>query len=130
MDRKYIKKYVDFLLKYSTYTDPKQIEEYLVGHFMFNTIIVLEDKKGVYALCRWNMIDKENCHVLDLVIRKDMRNRGVMEDVIRRGMALFPDVKYLHFERGYDDGLQKKELQKYSIGQFLNRERRNENAQV
>jgi len=111
----------DFLMANTTYTCRDTIADCVDGHIAYNTFSLVMDEKGIVAYCRYNYPVADTAHILDLVIRKDSRKKGLIREVIDQGMKKFPKSKYIIFEKGYDDGLQKKKLKKYKINDFLKR---------
>lgn len=93
-------KLVDFILKNFPYSDRSKLIEYLKQHRDFNTLDYASDNNGeVVALVRFN-VNNNIFEILDFVVRKDYRNKGVGRDMILRALMNFPDVKYLEFKRG------------------------------
>jgi len=111
----------DFLMENTTYTSRETIADCIDGHIAYNTFSLITDEKGIAAYCRWNYPVVDTALILDLVIRKDVRKKGLIRKVIEIGMRKFPKSKYIMFERGYDDGLQQKKVKKYKITDFLKR---------
>lgn len=115
--------FYELVTEETTYTDVNKFGQEFERHLLFKTGIVLYDeKKEAYAICRWNMVNQKTAHLLDLIVRADYKNKGVMFQVTRMGLELWPGLKYLVFERGYDDGKQVKKIHKISIERFLRRE--------
>jgi len=114
----YIDRIVSFVLEYSTYTSREALKEQIIKHLEYHTCVVLTDDKGITAFCRWNTDAIDTAHILDLIIRKDVRGQGLLQEVVHEGLKLFPDIKYIKYEKGYDDGLQDKELMKYKVRSF------------
>ncbi len=105
------------------------MKKHIIKHLEYNTCVIKSDDKGIISFCRWNIKD-DTAHVLDLIIREDERGKCLLLDTIRAGLTLFPYLKYIEFEKGYDDGLQNKELKKYNIQSFIPKEIQNEDAQM
>jgi len=110
-----------FIMDNSTYTDKETIFNCVQGHHAYNTFSIIKDEKGIVAYSRWNYITKDNAHILDFIIRKDCRRKGIMRKTFLQGLKKFPNSKYITFEKGYDDGLQNKKLKRYKISDFLKR---------
>lgn len=96
-----IDRITDFVIKYSSYTDRDKIKECIKKHIEYNTCIYLTDKDDkIAAVVRWN-VEKDGtvAHVLDLIIREDFRNNGMIKTLLLRGLMKYPTVKYLSWER-------------------------------
>jgi hypothetical protein len=78
--------------------DIEKLREVIQQHIKYNTLITLYDDKGLYAVARFNIIDKVAV-ILDTAIRKDRRSKEVLRDMIREGLMRFPKVKSIKFER-------------------------------
>ncbi len=116
-----IEEITDFIMENTTYTNKQSVLDCIAGHMLYGTFSLIEDDKGISAYCRWNFTTTDTVHILDLIIRKDVRRSGLMRDVIVDGLAKFPKSEYIVFERGYDDGLQNKKMKKYKISDFTKR---------
>lgn len=129
----YIDRVVSFILGHSTYTDREHMKECVIKHLEYHTCIITDDEKGIVSFCRWNVPKKDTAHILDLIIREDKRGKGILQETVIRGLKLFPDLKYIKYELGYDDGLQNKELKKRDIFSFMYggvKENKDEDAQM
>ena len=73
----------------------------LEGHLQHNTLLVLKDFRGIYAICRWNMDTVDVAHIIDVAVRKDKRYRNILVKLINEGLKCFPLAKYLRFKRGF-----------------------------
>lgn len=90
----------DFIIKYSMYVDREKIKECVRQHLKYNTLIYVTDKKGkIAAVCRWN-VEGTIAHVIDLMIREDYRNNGMIKTILTKGLIKYPYVTYLCWERG------------------------------
>lgn len=119
---KELKKIVDFVMKYSTYTDRETIAEYIQQHWQYKTAFVVYDANNeIAAVCRWNVSPSGTvATVLDLIIREDWRNKNLMRQLLTKALWTFPKLKYISFERGYDNKQPcEKPLKTYSIERFL-----------
>lgn len=68
-------------------------------HKAYNTLTVLEDEQGIYAIARFNIEDTV-ARVMDVVIRPDKRNKRVLKELIKQSWAKFPSLTHIRFERG------------------------------
>jgi len=93
-----LNKLIDFIQKYLPYKDRDKIKEYILLHEKFQTIDYAIDRGEVIGVCRWNIIDKDTAHILDLAIREDWRKKGLARDFLIRGLNKW-QVKYLMFDR-------------------------------
>jgi len=76
----------------------------------------MKDGEEIVAVCRWNILEnKALC--LDLYIDIAYRKKDIMRQMLRKGLWLFPQVKFLGWERGkreFDKG-----IRYYPVEQFL-----------
>lgn len=94
---------VDFVVSHYVYkaTDRKRIKWMIAQHAEYDTIMAVRDAKGeIVAVCRWNILPTgTDAVILDIVIRPDHRKRSMMHRMLRKGLSMYPGVKYLIFER-------------------------------
>lgn len=114
---------LDLIAENTTYTNDgvKRLLSEIEFHNYYNTVIVLSDSKGVYAFCRWNVLNENTADILDCIVRPDYRNKNVLSCIINKGLAIWPSLNTLVFERGYDDGKQEKRKHKISIDKLMRR---------
>jgi len=74
------------------------LRETIQKHLEYNTLVTLYDDKGLYAVGRFNVVDKVAV-VIDVAVREDRRGKQPLVDIIKEGVMRFPTVKYLKFER-------------------------------
>ena len=113
----------EFILKYSTYTDRALVRETIARHLEYKTFFcVLDPKdKSICAVCRFNIAaDLSVADIFDIIIREDFRHKDLMREMLMQGIKMWP-VKFLRFERGYDDGSQIKPKHIWSVERFLRR---------
>jgi hypothetical protein len=113
-----INKVISFIVENGTkgQKDTTNIEEYIAKHRAYKTCNILYDKdKEITALSRWNVVH-ETAHILDVIIRKDCRNKGILKQLVKLGHKTFPDVKYIMFERGWRKD---NEMRRYEIKRFM-----------
>lgn len=115
-----IPKIIDFILKYSQYNDADKIKEIVERHILFKTCIVVYDnskEKEIAAVCRWNISDSGKvATILDLIIKLDHRNKGLIRRILLKGLRVWPNVEYIQFEREMKDT---KGLRAYPVKRFL-----------
>lgn len=108
----------------TTYTDVDILRFQMEEHIKYKTcVILLDENKNIYAFCRWNIINDQTAEILDCVVRDDYRDKGVIFDITRKGLMTWPMLKWIQFERGYDDGTQSKTVHRLSIERFLRRDK-------
>ena len=78
--------------------DIETLRSVIQQHLLYNTLVTLYDEKGLYAVTRFNIVDKV-CIVIDSAVREDKRNPQVLKDMIKEGLLRYPNTKYLKFER-------------------------------
>lgn len=88
----------DFYLAHKNYFGRENLEEAIRDHIRFNTITVLKDEKGISGIMRFNM-HGDCCHVLDLIVRKDLERRNMIRLIAIHSWAKFPYANYYRFER-------------------------------
>uniref|UniRef100_A0A6H1ZYY9 Putative acetyltransferase n=1 Tax=viral metagenome TaxID=1070528 RepID=A0A6H1ZYY9_9ZZZZ len=98
MTEELLNKLTDFIQTHLPYKDREKIKDYILQHEKFQTIDYAIDKGEVIGVCRWNIIDKDTAHILDLAIREDWRKKGLARDFLIRGLQKW-NIKYLVFER-------------------------------
>ena len=94
--------------------DIETLRSVIQQHLLYNTLVTLYDDKGLYAVTRFNIIDKV-CIVIDSAVRKDKRNPQVLKDMIKEGLLRYPHTKYLKFERA----LKNKPMHLVKISKFI-----------
>jgi len=112
---------VEFIVEYYGYksTDWKYLQGLIAQHAAYNTLLVIRsDDDRIAALCRWNILPtNQDMMILDIVLRPDWREKGLMKRMLLKGLSMYPEVKYLIFER-HDRG---KPFKKVSIKWLLKR---------
>ena len=107
MENPNVQQIVDFIQKYATYKDRAALEVRIAKHIDYKTYFVVYDLVGdIVGCCLWNISpDGKTCQVLDCIIKNEYRNNGMMRNMLTRGLAMWPMVKLLQFNRDYtDDG--------------------------
>lgn len=93
------------------------LEEYLYKHRAYKTCNIMYDIDGeIEAISRWN-VTEDTAHILDVIIRKDCRNKGILKQLVKLGHKTFPDVIYITFER---ESRKDMKMRVYKIGRFIN----------
>lgn len=109
-------KIVDFLIKYSSYTDRKLIKEYIKKHLEYKTCDFAIDKQGeVMFVCRWN-IQGITAFVADLIINPKYKGIKTIKWILARNWKRFPYVRFLRWKR------KDNKTRIYNIKQFLKEE--------
>lgn len=114
---------VEFMLHYTTYTTCETLALRVQRHKEYKTCrIVVDPLDGsIVCVCLWNVsADGKVAHVIDLVIREDWRNKGLVQRILEDGRKIWP-IEKLTWERGYDDGLIDKPMKIWSVERFLRR---------
>lgn len=114
---------VKFIMENTTYTDANKMREVVMLHQLYGTSVTVRNELNqVLGYCRWNVLeDNQTAELLDLVVHKDYRGRGMMKLIADLGFPHWSHIKYLQFERGYDDGKQIKKKRKYLISKLWRR---------
>jgi len=100
MSQEEVNKIIDFILKYSPYTDREQIGNFILTHIRYGTFDYCLDKSGeVIFVCRWN-IHKTTARVFDLIIAPKYRKLRTIKWIMARNLPRFPYVRFLEWERG------------------------------
>ena len=111
-----------FVVEHSTYTNMADIRVKIEKHFLYYTALAEYNTVGeVIAFCRWNIIDEKTAQILDLIIRLDYRNMGLIRQMAAKGLRLWNTVDEFIYERGYDDGKQVKPMKRYKAIKFTRR---------
>ena len=99
--------------------DDKTLREYLEIHIAYNTCNVLYDEdKKIMAISRWDAVG-DTVHILEVVVRKDCRHKGVLKKLVKMGLDTFPYAKYIEyisFEREWRKDMK---ARKYKIRRFI-----------
>ena len=114
----------DFILLYSPYKDREVIKDIIQKHLEYKTAIVVYDDNEIIAVCRWNISPSgRNANILDLIIRPDWRKKNLIKRILLKGLRMYPNVKWLVYEKGYDTN---KPMKKISVEKLLKYRRMNE----
>jgi len=75
----------------------------------------MKDGDTIVGVCRWNIEngEKENeqvANILDLYIKEEYRGKKIIQQMLQRGVWLFPQVKKIKFERFMKYGGRKSEI--------------------
>lgn len=114
-----IEKIIDFIIKYTPYTDRKLIEDFIVRHIQYRTFDYCLDKSGdVIFVCRWNIYGNK-ARILDLIIAPKYRKLRTVKWIMARNLPRFPYVRFLEWqrERKYSD----RGFKLYSIYELIRR---------
>lgn len=120
MDEQVLNKIADFILKYAPqYKNKEKIKEYIKLHFDYKTAFVMFDSLNeVIGVCRWN-IEGDNAHILDMYLREDFRRKRIIQQMLYRGLQVFPYVKTISFER--DIKYPARKISKIPVSRILKR---------
>jgi len=96
--------------------DDKTLREYLLLHIKYNTCNILYNESGdIIAISRWD-IKGDTAYILEVVVKKDYRRKGMLKDLVKIGSQMYPHVKYIEFERNWEED---SKVKKYKIERFL-----------
>ena len=100
IDEKSLNKIADFIQKYAPqYTDRDKLKKYILKHYEFKTAFVgFDNKDEVTFVCRWN-VEGDTATMLDFYIREDYRRQDLFPQLLKKGLWIFPQVKFLRYER-------------------------------
>ena len=100
MNEEQLDKIASFVQRYAPqYTDREKLREYILKHFEYKTAFVGFDKLNEVAfVCRWN-VEGDTATMLDFYIREDHRRKDIFPKLLKQGLYLFPQVKFLRYER-------------------------------
>lgn len=93
-----IEQVIDFLKENSIYKDDEFLRKNLTVNLQSKTCIVLYDKTKIVGVARWNL-HGDTAHILDVCINKSWRNGKALMMLLAKGHSMYPDVKYIEFER-------------------------------
>lgn len=117
-----LEKIVEFIMENSTWTNRKNLKEDL--EYRFNNFLAFTEYIGdeIIAFCRWNILDDgRKVEVIDMIIRPDYRNQGLMYKMFKRGLSIWNNVETIEYERGYNDGSYKMPTKIFKAQQLLKR---------
>lgn len=95
----FVKEITEFVAKYGIYSlaDRDKIKDILKKHIEYKTIIIVRDKQGILAVCRWNMTE-DIAQILDLIIREN-KEKSLIKRILIKGLRMYPQTRYLSFIR-------------------------------
>ena len=102
-----------------TKLDWNVIKSFAKKHLDYKTIIIVRDKEGILAVCRWNMVTPKTAHILDLIIRKGHKYQSLIKRILTQGKKVFPEAEEIVFEREHK--YPNRKLRKYLIKDILKR---------
>lgn len=80
--------------------DRDYMARYIFSHMKFGTMMCVRDKdSSIVAACRWNWVDYHTAKILDLVVRKDFRNKNVLKKMLIRAKRAYPQGEFIIFSR-------------------------------
>ena len=98
-----LSKIIKFVLDESDYKymDFNRMFDAIEKHIEYGTCMVIyDDDKEIVALCRWNFdAPMLTAHIADLIIRRDWREKDLIKRMLIRGLQMYPQTKWLTFER-------------------------------
>ena len=93
----------DFAVQHSGYyrdIEFAELEKYVSKHIEYGTIYVLRDIKGIAAVARWNILqNREVLHLIDLIIRPDIRSLRMLRLIAINIWKLNPQVRHFYYDR-------------------------------
>lgn len=83
------------------FADYKRIYQIIVQHAVYDTIMVVRGNDGnIAAVVRWNILPTgQDALVLDVIIHPDYRHQSILHRMLIKGLKMYPEVRYLIFER-------------------------------
>jgi len=97
-----IDRLIEFIKGHTPYTiKDEELRNIIELHIKYKTcLIVYDDNNNICALARWNISKDGTCaHILDVMIRRDYRNKKLLMRMLAQGRKMYPNVKYIAFER-------------------------------
>ena len=95
-----------------------QLRINLEGFIKNNTLVILEDKSEIVAVCLWNIKD-DIADIAEVVIHPKHRTKGLLKYICVLGLQKFPFLKKLRFIR--DRKYKGREPHEIDIYKFINR---------
>lgn len=116
-------KIIDFIIRYTTYTDREKIREVIRKHLEYNTCMVIYGGSGeIAAVARWNISsDGRIAEILDVVLAPKYRKKGILRRMLLRGWQLFPTVTHIKWKVGHKRKFAKGETFVVPIRKLLKR---------
>lgn len=94
---------IDFVITHAEYynnLERDELERCAMLHAQYGTMLVLHDALGISVVARWNvMADRETIHVIDIVIRPDLRRLKMLRYIAVQIWKLNPNTKFFYYER-------------------------------
>ena len=91
---------VDFLWEHCTYLHQENTKEdvrkEVTNDLYHRHIVYTTDEKGLTGVCRFSIYG-DLSRILDVAVRYDKRGSGILEDLLKYGLTLYPSVKALQF---------------------------------
>lgn len=93
-----IDKIADFVLKNYRPFNRVALIERIKKHLVYGTYVLIGDENGIAAFCMFN-IRANTAHILGIVIRKDLRSKGLIKLVASKLWHKFPYINWFIFDR-------------------------------
>ena len=102
--------------------DHNEFIQQLRDHVKYGTLFIMKDENGISAVCRYNVVDENTFHAIDVAIRSDLRRIVALKELITQGVIHHPhghNLTHFVFEREgkYPDRKQRR----YSLHECLKR---------
>jgi hypothetical protein len=85
-------------------------------HKKYGTFMEVYDEKGLAAIARWDWVNKETTHIMDVVIRKNARSLKSLKGLLMLGIKHNPNCKYIGYQRQAKYG---DEVKVFSVKEFI-----------
>ena len=92
------------------------IQSRIKKHIAFGTYTIGDDEKGITHVCIWN-IEGVTAQAIDCIVRKDLRNRGMIKKIVIMGLIKFPYVRNISWERVFK--YPRRKFRFYTVKQLL-----------
>lgn len=99
--------------------DREELEKVIKLHKQYGTFMEIYDKEGLAAVARWDWVNNDTVHIMDVIIRKGVRGIKVLKALLFLGIKNNPQCKYIGYQRAGKYGSNR--IKVYSVKEFLGR---------
>lgn len=91
----------DFAYEFGAHKNKEELKKAISGHIGFNTFcLVRQQGTGpIIAIALFNIF-KNTAEILEVIVRPEFRNKGLLKRLMVKGLRKWPETKYFLFKRG------------------------------
>ena len=111
-----LQKIVQFVRRYGYFdVSLDEIRNIIEKHIVYNTLSWVEVGGEIIAVARYN-INGDTVDILDIIIRRDYRNKHLLKYMLARDWEKFPNVTKIKYERSFKNNSSERT---FSMKKFL-----------